>query len=63
MCENGVLMDINVNKKTTPFPEDKMRLYFREMILGFEYCKYNFVVYLFKKLFKLLNKSLKQISA
>ncbi|PKY13390.1 kinase-like protein [Rhizophagus irregularis] len=37
MCENGVLMDISVNKKITPFPEDKMRLYFREMILGFEY--------------------------
>jgi hypothetical protein len=48
MCENGVLMDINVNKKTAPFPEDKMRLYFREMILGFEYCKYNFVIYFLK---------------
>ncbi|GBB86679.1 hypothetical protein RclHR1_13050008 [Rhizophagus clarus] len=45
MCENGVLMDINVNKKTTPFPEDKMRLYFREMILGFEYLHNNGIVH------------------
>ncbi|EXX69892.1 uncharacterized protein OCT59_005440 [Rhizophagus irregularis] len=45
MCENGVLMDISVNKKITPFPEDKMRLYFREMILGFEYLHNNGIVH------------------
>ncbi|RIA95801.1 kinase-like domain-containing protein [Glomus cerebriforme] len=45
MCENGVLMDISINKKTTSFPEDKMRLYFREMILGFEYLHNNGIVH------------------
>ncbi|CAI2169543.1 18402_t:CDS:10 [Funneliformis geosporum] len=45
MCEKGVLMEVNTQKKSTPFPEDKMRLYFREMILGFEYLHENGIVH------------------
>ncbi|CAG8515208.1 12441_t:CDS:10 [Ambispora leptoticha] len=45
MCEKGVLMDINVHKKSTPFPEDKVRKYFRDMILGFEYLHENDIVH------------------
>ncbi|CAG8753973.1 6841_t:CDS:2, partial [Funneliformis caledonium] len=45
MCENGVLMDVNIQKKSTPFPEEKMRLYFREMVLGFEYLHENGIVH------------------
>ncbi|CAG8572999.1 3779_t:CDS:10 [Cetraspora pellucida] len=37
MCEKGVLMDISIQKVTTPFSDEKARHYFREMILGFEY--------------------------
>ncbi|CAG8795369.1 6281_t:CDS:10, partial [Cetraspora pellucida] len=37
MCEKGVLMDISIQKVTTPFSNETARHYFREMILGFEY--------------------------
>ncbi|CAG8647553.1 12368_t:CDS:10 [Acaulospora morrowiae] len=45
ICENGVLMDVSINKKTTPFPNDRCRRYFREMILGFEYLHENEIVH------------------
>ncbi|CAG8625939.1 5366_t:CDS:2, partial [Ambispora gerdemannii] len=45
MCEKGVLMDINIRKKSTPFQEDKLRQYFRDMILGFEYLHENDIVH------------------
>ncbi|CAG8708025.1 7615_t:CDS:10, partial [Acaulospora morrowiae] len=45
ICENGVLMDVSINKKTTPFPNEKCRRYFREMILGFEYLHENEIVH------------------
>ncbi|CAG8724473.1 10186_t:CDS:10, partial [Racocetra persica] len=38
VCEEGVLMDISIQKVTTPYSNEKARRYFREMILGFEYC-------------------------
>ncbi|CAG8514917.1 11658_t:CDS:2 [Dentiscutata heterogama] len=37
ICEKGVLMDISIQKATTPFPNEVARRYFRQMILGFEY--------------------------
>jgi len=32
-------MDIQVNKKAEPFTEEKARKYFRDIVLGLEYCK------------------------
>ncbi|CAG8535057.1 24927_t:CDS:10 [Dentiscutata erythropus] len=37
ICEKGVLMDISIQKATTPFSNEDTRRYFRQMILGFEY--------------------------
>ncbi|KAF0434650.1 Pkinase-domain-containing protein [Gigaspora margarita] len=37
MCEKGVLMDVTIQKATTPFSNEDARRYFRHMILGFEY--------------------------
>ncbi|RHZ68933.1 hypothetical protein Glove_292g59 [Diversispora epigaea] len=45
MCEKGVLMDVSINKKTTPFSDEKCRRYFREMVLGFEYLHENDIVH------------------
>ncbi|KAG9295334.1 hypothetical protein G9A89_013363 [Geosiphon pyriformis] len=45
MCEKGVLMDISIHKKSTPFSEEKLRRYFRDMILGFEYLHENEIVH------------------
>ncbi|RIB01909.1 kinase-like domain-containing protein [Gigaspora rosea] len=37
MCEKGVLMDVTIQKSTTPYSNEDARRYFRQMILGFEY--------------------------
>ncbi|KAJ3123245.1 hypothetical protein HK098_002083 [Nowakowskiella sp. JEL0407] len=37
LCDNGTLMDININKTETPFTEDTARYFFRQIILGIEY--------------------------
>jgi len=40
-------MDIQVNKRVEPYTEEKARKYFRDIVLGLEYCmllKYNNVV-------------------
>lgn len=39
MAHKGVLMDISMDEVSTPYSEDQARHYFREMILGIEYCK------------------------
>jgi len=45
MCDNGNLMDISINKQAKPFSEEKSRLYFIEMILGFEYLHENDIIH------------------
>jgi hypothetical protein len=41
MAEKGVLMDIDLDKACVPYTEEESRIYFRQMILGIEYRKYN----------------------
>ncbi|KAI8333927.1 kinase-like domain-containing protein [Chlamydoabsidia padenii] len=41
MAHKGVLMDISMDEKSTPYSEDQARHYFREMILGIEYLHNN----------------------
>ncbi|CAG8495758.1 5480_t:CDS:10 [Gigaspora rosea] len=45
MCEKGVLMDVTIQKSTTPYSNEDARRYFRQMILGFEYLHENDIVH------------------
>lgn len=38
MCEKGVIMKVGLDETAEPYPEEKCRLWFRDMILGIEYC-------------------------
>jgi len=38
MCEKGVVMKVGLDDTAEPYPEEKCRLWFRDMILGIEYC-------------------------
>ncbi|KAJ3244021.1 hypothetical protein HK104_008083 [Borealophlyctis nickersoniae] len=37
LCEKGAIMDIAMDKTTTPLSEEQARNYFRQMVLGIEY--------------------------
>lgn len=37
-CPNGVVMRIGLGETIPAIPEDQCRLWFRDMILGIEYC-------------------------
>ncbi|RPB05760.1 Pkinase-domain-containing protein [Choiromyces venosus 120613-1] len=37
MCEKGVVMKVGLDDTAEPYPEEKCRLWFRDMILGIEY--------------------------
>lgn len=39
MCRKGVVMKIGLGEQATPYPEDMCRTWFRDLILGTEYCK------------------------
>lgn len=39
MMHKGVVMDIEVDQVATPYSDDIARRYFKEMMLGIEYCK------------------------
>lgn len=39
MAEKGALMDVDLDKVTVPYSEEESRIYFRQMILGIEYCE------------------------
>ncbi|CAO3614260.1 unnamed protein product [Cunninghamella echinulata] len=41
MAHRGVIMDVSMDEKSTPYSNDKARHYFREMILGIEYLHNN----------------------
>jgi len=47
-------MDIQVNKRTEPYGEDKARKYFRDIVLGLEYCKFSFSIKFFIRIIKVL---------
>lgn len=38
MCAKGVIMKIGLGEMAEPYPVEKCRLWFRDMILGIEYC-------------------------
>lgn len=39
MMHQGVLMTIETDQIATPYSDEKARRYFKEMMLGIEYCK------------------------
>jgi hypothetical protein len=39
MMHKGVLMDIQVDEVADPLSDENARRYFKEMMLGIEYCK------------------------
>jgi hypothetical protein len=39
MMHKGVLMDIQIDEVATPLSDEMARRYFKEMMLGIEYCK------------------------
>lgn len=39
LCEHGAIMKIKLNDKVPAFPEPIARRYFRDIVLGLEYCK------------------------
>jgi len=45
LCEKGKIMDIKVNERVEPFTEEKARKYFRDIVLGLEYCHYKKIIH------------------
>lgn len=45
LCSRGAIMDITPEKAATPLPEEQARDFFRQMILGIEYCKFGQITY------------------
>lgn len=39
MMHNGVLMEIELDQIAPPYTDELARRYFKEMMLGIEYCK------------------------
>jgi len=37
-CAKGVVMKVGLGENTEPYTEEQCRLWFRDMILGIEYC-------------------------
>jgi [calcium/calmodulin-dependent protein kinase] kinase len=46
MCKKGVVMKIGLGESATPYEEEQCRHWFRDLILGIEYCEYS-AAYLF----------------
>ena len=44
MAHKGVLMSIESDKTATPYPAETARRFFREIVLGIEYCKLFFII-------------------
>lgn len=40
MAHKGVIMPIDMDHTATPYTEKTARFYFRQIILGIEYCNY-----------------------
>lgn len=38
MCKKGVVMNVGLDNKADPYDDETCRSYFRDMILGMEYC-------------------------
>jgi [calcium/calmodulin-dependent protein kinase] kinase len=42
MCKKGVVMRVGLNDKADPYDAEHCRHWFRDLILGIEYCKFPF---------------------
>jgi serine/threonine protein kinase len=40
MCKKGVVMKVGLNDKADPYDAERCRHWFRDLILGIEYCKF-----------------------
>ena len=40
MCKKGVVMKVGLGDTADPYDEESCRCWFRDLILGIEYCKY-----------------------
>jgi len=40
MCKKGVVMKVGLHEPAKPYPQENCRYWFRDLILGIEYCKY-----------------------
>jgi serine/threonine protein kinase len=40
MCKKGVVMKVGLDDSADPYPEETCRHWFRDLILGVEYCEY-----------------------
>jgi [calcium/calmodulin-dependent protein kinase] kinase len=40
MCKKGVVMKVGLNEKSDPYDAESCRCWFRDLILGIEYCKF-----------------------
>lgn len=40
MCKKGVVMHVGLDERADPYDDERCRLWFRDMILGLEYCKF-----------------------
>jgi len=45
LCEKGKIMNIKVNEKVEPFTEERARKYFKDIVLGLEYCHYKKIIH------------------
>lgn len=41
MCPKGVIMKIGLDEEAQPYSEDMCRTWFRDLILGIEYCEFD----------------------
>ena len=39
MCKKGVIMKVGLDERADPYDEENCRCWFRDLILGIEYCK------------------------
>ena len=39
MCKKGVVMQVGLEETADPYDEERARKWFRDMILGIEYCE------------------------
>lgn len=41
MCKKGVVMKVGLDDRADPYPEERCRHWFRDLILGIEYCRWS----------------------
>jgi [calcium/calmodulin-dependent protein kinase] kinase len=41
MCKKGVVMKVGLDDPADPYPPETCRCWFRDLILGIEYCEYS----------------------